>query len=101
MRGSFFQLTFGTQAKKSRHFVWGRSAGPVALQCWRCGQIAGRCDLTTLRQLQRAIITFGTVGTDPPLYPGPRRVRNRVVPAPRRGFLFVYHFPDAVLASFK
>jgi hypothetical protein len=26
----------------------------------------------------------GTVGTDPPLYPGRRRVRNRVVPVPRR-----------------
>jgi hypothetical protein len=29
---------------------------------------------------------IGTVGTDPPLRPGPWRVRNRVVPVPRRGF---------------
>jgi N6-adenosine-specific RNA methylase IME4 len=31
----------------------------------------------------------GTVGTDPPLRPGPWRVRNRVVPVPRRGFRLV------------
>ena len=31
----------------------------------------------------------GTVGTDPPLHPGPRRVRTRVVPVPRRGFQLV------------
>jgi hypothetical protein len=28
----------------------------------------------------------GTVGTDPPLRPGPRRVRTRVVPVPRRSY---------------
>ena len=33
-------------------------------------------------------LMIGTVGMDPPLRPGPRRVRNRVVPVPRRGFLF-------------
>ena len=37
-----------------------------------------------------------TVGTDPPLHPEPRRVRNRVVPVPCRGFQLAYHgFSDA------
>ena len=65
-----------------------------------------RSQITTHHSTQRFKLTLtagyysfdGTVGTDPPLYPGRRRVRNRVVPVPRRRLQIVYHFRDLVLA---
>ena len=85
------------QTRRSWSSVWcescgrfgGEEAGPSKSRTVRTQ--ARRRNTQRFKQALTAGYYFGagTVGTDPPLRPGPWRVRNRVVPVPCRGFQLV------------